>query len=144
MSLTINHETNEITNATGTVTINGTAVGGDNTPIFWSGSRGVFGGGNTGSGFTNVMQYITIATTGNATDFGDLTSTAYYHTACSNGTRGVFAGGYNGSDRNVIEYITVATTGNATDFGDLTAARDRLAACSNGIRGVFAGGDASS
>jgi hypothetical protein len=26
MSLTINHETNEITNATGTVTINGTAV----------------------------------------------------------------------------------------------------------------------
>jgi len=38
----------------------------------WYGSRGVFGGGHTGSS-TNVIDYITIATTGNATDFGDRT-----------------------------------------------------------------------
>jgi hypothetical protein len=33
--------------------------------------RGVFVGGTTPS-VTNVMQYITIASTSNATDFGDL------------------------------------------------------------------------
>jgi hypothetical protein len=35
-------------------------------------SRGVLGGGASPS-ITNVIQFITIATTGNATDFGDLT-----------------------------------------------------------------------
>ena len=40
----------------------------------WYGSRGVFAGGNDaiGSGFSNVIDYITIASTGNATDFGNL------------------------------------------------------------------------
>jgi hypothetical protein len=32
----------------------------------------VFAGGNSGS-VTNVMQFVTIASTGNTTDFGDLT-----------------------------------------------------------------------
>jgi hypothetical protein len=36
--------------------------------------RGVFSGGlSTGFVISNVIDYITIATTGNATDFGDLT-----------------------------------------------------------------------
>ena len=35
-------------------------------------ARGVFGSSNV-SGTSNQMDYITIATTGNATDFGDLT-----------------------------------------------------------------------
>ena len=30
-------------------------------------------GGSIPSGGTNTMQYVTIATTGNATDFGDMT-----------------------------------------------------------------------
>lgn len=39
-----------------------------------TGVRGVFGGGYNASGlFTNTMDYITISTLGNATDFGDLT-----------------------------------------------------------------------
>jgi hypothetical protein len=42
-----------------------------------SNARGVFGGGNpsggTGTTYTAVMDYITIATTGNATNFGNLT-----------------------------------------------------------------------
>ena len=37
---------------------------------------------------------------------------------CSNGTRGVFGGGF---QTNVIDYVTIANTGNATDFGDLSA-----------------------
>jgi len=63
MSLTINHQTNDISNSTGAVKLNGTIVGTDNTPK-WYGGRGVWGGG---VGF-NVMGYVTIATTGNATE----------------------------------------------------------------------------
>ena len=113
-----------------------------------NGTRGVFGGGIVySSGQTafevNTIDYVTIATTGNATDFGDLTEVRRGLSACSNGTRGVFGGGYRldiASDRNTIDYITIATTGNATDFGDLTVARRSLSACSNGTRGVFGGG----
>ena len=46
MSLTINHQTDDISNLTGATTFNGVAVGGDNSPVFFYGSRGVFGGGN--------------------------------------------------------------------------------------------------
>jgi hypothetical protein len=102
------------------------------------GDRGVFGGGN---GPTNVMDYITISTPGNATDFGDLTVARYDLAACSNSTRGLFGGGYTSSDRvNVMDYITISTPGNATDFGDLTMDRSFLAACSNSTRGVFGSG----
>ena len=70
----------------------------------------------------NTMDYVTIASTGNATDFGDLAFAFREATACSNNSRGIFAG-----DRptplDTIEYITIDTTGNSTDFGDLTVAR---------------------
>jgi hypothetical protein len=100
-------------------------------------SRGVFGGGETPFS-SNVLDYITIATTGNATDFGYLTTGFKEHAACSSSTRGVFGGGE--PTLNTINYITIATTGNATDFGDLTAGRQKLAACSSSTRGVFGGG----
>ena len=56
---------------------------------------GIFGGGDDGSEF-NVIDYITIDTTGNATDFGDLNTGREGTGACSNGTddRGIFAGGH--------------------------------------------------
>ena len=98
---------------------------------------------------TNIIDYVTIANTGNATDFGDLL-TRRNRAACeSNGTRAIHAGGEtydgtNSSDVNTIEYVTIATTGNSTDFGDLTVARERLSAASNGSRVVFNGGNASS
>ena len=69
MSLTINHQLNDIINSTGTIPINGVAAGGDNSPV-WYGSRGLFGGGYT-TAESNGIGYVTIATTGNATDFGD-------------------------------------------------------------------------
>ena len=107
------------------------------------GSRGVFGGGAESYASVNKIDYITIATTGNAADFGDMTVTAELRGACSNGSRGVFGGGYQSSasaGTNTIDYVTIATTGNATDFGDLTEVRRDLSACSNGTRGVFGGG----
>ena len=148
MALTFNHQTNDISNATGTVTFNGTAVGGDNTPNIWFGSRGVFAGGDvngTGSA-QNVIDYITIASTGNATDFGDLTVARrnFGGSGCSNGTRGVFAGGTQSGDNNTIDYITIASTGNATDFGDLSVARTLgPVGASNITRGLWAGGNAA-
>jgi hypothetical protein len=83
----------------------------------------------------NVMQYITIATTGNAVDFGDLTVARRENVAgVSNATIGVFGGGYKSPTfYNVMDYITVATTGNATDFGDLTVASFNLAGVSGTI-----------
>ena len=103
------------------------------------GERGVFGGGYTGSN-TPLIDYVTIATTGNAINFGNLTVARYALAACSNGERGVFGGGYASSDTSLIDYVTIATTGNAVNFGNLTLARYYLAACSNGERGVFGGG----
>lgn len=111
--------------------------------------RGVFGGGydsNEAPSLLNIISYITISSTGNATDFGDLTAARWALTATSNGVtdRGIFAGGVSGvssPNTNVIDYITISSTGNATDFGDLTAVRRSPAATSNGVndRGVFAG-----
>jgi hypothetical protein len=110
-----------------------------------SSTRGVFGGGgdvtlNPAGVVFNIIEYITIATTGNATDFGDLTQARISLAACSSSTRGVFGGGYSSIRVNTIDYITIATTGNASDFGDLTVPREYLAACSSSTRGVFGGG----
>ena len=146
MALTFNHQTNDISNATGTVSFNGVAVGGDNTPAN-SGSRGIFGGMSR----TTTLEYITISTTGNVTDFGDLTKAKANMASCSNGTRGVWAGGFSNDFHPLtgdgtaygdeeIDYITFASTGNASDFGDLTLGRYLFAGVSDGSRGCFGGG----
>jgi len=108
---------------------------------YLSGDIGVFGGGYASPTYSNIIDYITISTTGNATDFGDLTIANQYLAACSSSTRGVFGGGSTPpGTTNTLNYINIATTGNATDFGDLTVARYALAACSSSTRGVFGGG----
>ena len=66
------------------------------------------------------MGYVTIASTGNAQDFGDLTSVSKDGDATSNSIRGVHNIGYASADSNAIDYVTIQTTGNAKDFGDLT------------------------
>ena len=88
-------------------------------------TRGVVGGGESGVSpypYINNMEYITIPTTGDGVDFGDLTSLRRFTAGGGNATRGIFASGYdaNPAGTNVIDYITIATTGDATDFGDMT------------------------
>ena len=102
---------------------------------------GVFGGGNDGS-YTNLIDYITIATTGNATDFGDLTVGRSVGQGVSSDTRGVFGGGYStGGAEDTMDYITVATKGNAIDFGNLTLARRGVGGnVDSDTRGIFGGG----
>ena len=95
-----------------------------------SSTRGLLIGGYTNpnpqtSYYTNRIEFITIATLGDGTDFGDVNAAnTNLMSAASNSTRGLFAIGYSPSSaNNTIEFITMATTGNAQDFGDLTQAR---------------------
>ena len=112
-----------------------------------SSTRGLRGGGNLntqpGGESTNVIEYITIASTGNATDFGDLSAIKTDCGGCSTSTKALFGGGTSnpgsspyGSLTNSIDTVTIASTGNATDFGDLSVATSARAV-SNTTRGVF-------
>ena len=109
-------------------------------------SRGVLAGGDTGS-VVNVIQYIDISSTGDATDFGDLTDGRDGLGACGSDTRGIFSGGRavsTGAATDVIDYITFLSTGNATDFGDLTTGTQKIPACSNKTRGMVQFGGVTS
>ena len=106
-------------------------------------TRGVFAAGYQQpdtSTKTNVIDFVTIASAGNAQDFGDLTSQRWGTAACSDSTRGVFSGGATPGVLNTIDFITIATTGDATDFGDLVTAAGRSSATSDRIRGVIFSG----
>ena len=109
------------------------AGSGDVEPPKWWGGRGVWAGGNTS--VTDVIDYATIATPGNAIDFGDLTIPRRGTGGLSNGSRGVFSGG-GAPARDVMDYITIATPGNATDFGNRTDAAAYVCGLSNGTRGI--------
>ena len=100
-------------------------------------ARGLIAGGFPS---TDVIQYVTIASFGNAIDFGNLAAGNYGLGACASRTRGVFMGGQDPGVSNRIQYVTIESTGDTTDFGDLTVARRYLAACSNSTRGVAFGG----
>ena len=100
-------------------------------------TRGCIGGGSDApsSSVYNIIDFVTITTTGNATDFGDLSETRDSAAAGSNSTRGIFGGGrYPTTAQNYIDFITIATTGNAIDFGDLTTAAGIGGACSSKTR----------
>ena len=97
------------------------------------GARGLFGGG---PGSLDVIDYVTIASTGDATDFGNLSVGRWALAGCSSSTRGLFGGGYTTVAVDTIDYVTIASTGNATDFGNLSVAREYLAGCSNDHGGL--------
>lgn len=115
--------------------------------------KAFFGGGETSSGRSNVIDYLSL--TGaitNASDKGDLTGEVYYLSAVSGEndlTPGqylvYFAGGaVAGVPTLDIQYI-VANTGaaNAVDKGDLTRAKYLMGVASNGSYGFFTGGKIS-
>lgn len=101
-----------------------------------SSTRGVFAGGYNAGVLQNIIQYITIASTGNATDFGDLTAASGRQSSASSTTRGLFAGGISPSQTNVISYITIASVGNSIDFGDVTFTCDQAVGTSNANGGL--------
>ena len=74
-------------------------------------------GDNGGAtGYTSDINYITIATTGNATFFGEVQLAHHNVIWVSNDTRAVVN---RESNPNTLDYITIATLGNATDFGNM-------------------------
>ena len=107
-----------------------------------SSTRGIWCGGykNPGgaSNRTNVIQYVEIATLGNALDFGDITVIQVSQAAASSPTRAIFSGGYQSPHQ--YEVVTIASKGNAVRFGDMASIRARHDGCSNGTRAVFGGG----
>ena len=71
----------------------------------------------------NTIDFITIPTQGNATDFGDMTVAArgLMEGSATTSTRGLFVSGKHDSGYyNVINFVTFSTAGDATDFGDTT------------------------
>ena len=118
-----------------------------NEPVaFASPTRGVIAGGYGGNPYpqSNVIEFVTIATTGNSTDFGDLTQARSSSNGLSNSTRGIIAGGYTfpGTTTyyNIIEFVTIASKGDATDFGDAVELKRASYNGSSPTRGVFAAG----
>ena len=116
-------------------------------------TRGMFFGGYQAyaspvSTYTNVINYITIATTGNGTDFGDITygnsndGKIGGQAAFSSSTRGVLGGGARYANSatalyNSIHYVTIPTLGNTQDFGDLSISKSYMSGSTNSVRGVF-------
>ena len=118
--------------------VNSAVMGG-----YWRtvGSRALSMGGNE----SNTIDFITMASTGNATDFGDmlLGSDGSFETSSgfAGWTRALGLAG--ASPSNKLEYVTIASQGNVADFGDATAGTFFRAGTSNSTRGLMAGGDGS-
>ena len=112
-----------------------TGILGDSPELRTGGTRLLFMGGTDGSSTVDVIQFVNVETTGNATDFGNLLASEMEGASCSSRTRGFYFGG-DPAD-NDIEFVTFASTGNATDFGNLNATSKSGAGCSDQTRALM-------
>jgi len=105
------------------------------------GARGVFQGGLAPSD-VDTVDYINISSTGNAIDFGDLSSARRLGAGFASSTRVFAYGGYDGSsNKDEIEYFTIASTGSRVDFGTNSPNANRSnAGAANATRGLSLGG----
>ena len=104
-----------------------------------NGIRGLFAGGVSESSPNprlNIIDFITIATKGDATDFGDLTQIGDGCGGNSNSIRGVFGGRTSPSKQQIIDFVTIVSTGDAKDFGDLLNVFGNLAGTSDSHGGL--------
>ena len=101
----------------------------------------------SGTKYAPAIRYITIASTGDSTPFGDLSSARYMGGGAGGAspTRGFAFGGLSPltptAPSKIIEYINIQSGGNAIKFGELTEARRSLAAVTNTTRAVMCSGD---
>ena len=98
----------------------------------------IAGGYNYSAGGMSEMDYITIASTGNASDFGDLTEDIHWNASACNAVRGLSMGASPGV--NVVNFVTINSIGNAKDFGDLTVARRGGFGASSKTRAILMSG----
>ena len=100
--------------------------------------RGVIGSGQLiPSGGVNTINLITIATTGNAIAFGDMSVGAAYRKGLASSTRGVFS---NSQGDLTFDYVTISSQGGANDFGEAFTDHMGGATFNSSTRGFRAGG----
>ena len=90
---------------------------------------------------TRSIRGVTIASDGNAVEFGELKRTLglTYLGGLSDKTRACWGGGYvlaPATQVNTIEYFQMNSSGNAMDFGDLTQSRSLLGSLSDSHGGL--------
>ena len=87
-------------------------------------TRGIVVGGYKSPAYFANIQYVTIASTGNAVDSGaDLSEQMVYGGCAASPTKGIIGwGDGSGSPgrKNLIEYVTIASLGNSQTFGELS------------------------
>ena len=102
---------------------NRTAGKGSYAPGLSNSTRGIFISAQEHPSYLATTDFVTIASTGTCTAFGDVTDNRYSGAASASPTRGIYAGGVQGATSpgtNFISYCTIATTGSWADFGDLS------------------------
>ena len=112
-------------------------------------TRGLIAGGYGDNAFApvNNIDYVTISSTGNGQDFGDIQGgkNRVQHADFGNSTRAIFAGGYyttsSGGTSNSATYVQYATQGTTANFGACTASQNlRMGGASNSVTGLAGGG----
>ena len=99
---------------------------------------GLYAPGGDSHSNHNTIEFITFATTGNGTDFGDLTTTMSDATSSSNCIRAIRYGKW--PTDGTIDFVTIATLGNAIDFGDMLDDAYHAGSCTNPTRMLHVGG----
>ena len=103
-------------------------------------TRGIIAGGfqgtHPGGGNTNQMEFLTIATTGNSVDFGDLTRAAQMSKGAASSIRGFFAFGGNNPNVDSVDSVIFTSLGNSSNFSDLTVATGSGMSLSNAHGGL--------
>ena len=88
------------------------------------------------------IDFVNIATAGDAADFGDLTVARSECGSSSNSVRGLWWNASPGHS-DVIDFVTIASAGNATDFGNSVSRDAILGGMASQTRAVSAGGNNS-
>ena len=105
------------------------------------------GGGPATAPSTTVyenIEYITMSTAANGTDFGDLTFQGRHFCGASNGTRGIIGGGWaHPTAYSTLQVLSLASKGDAVNFGDLDCNMSGHGACNSPIRSFWYGGSES-
>ena len=94
-----------------------------------------------------AVGYVTISTTGNAENFGEMIfggAGGMGSGQCGSSTRGILLeGGPGPAAANTISYISISSLGNSVNFGDRTVSKNQIACMSSGTRAVFGGAGAA-
>ena len=108
-------------------------------------SRGIFGG--FFPSYSGALSFVTIASTGDASDFGSLLDRADVIGGINSPTRGIFSGMSvspvaEGSASLVsrTEFVSITSLGNSQEFGNLSVTRNAVGGCSSSTRGLVSGG----